>query len=100
MTQYKKLTYEPPGYKKPTIKKPKIQKNNDPSWFERNKPEFVTDYQELSPKCKVLFIILSILLIGGGTCGCLYSAGAFNFLGEFIKNKPSTTKTPISKKGK
>ena len=73
---------------------------NGPSWFERNKPEFVTDYQELTPTCKVLFIILSVLLIGGGTCGCLYAAGAINFSG-LITNKPSlTAQTPISKNGK
>ena len=75
-------------------------KQNGPSWFEQNKPEFVTDYQELSPKCKVLFIILSVVLVGGGTCGCLYAAGAINFSG-LITNKPSpTAKTPISKNGK
>ena len=46
------------------------------SFFERI--ECCDDYQELSSKSKALFIISSILLIGGGTLGCLAAAGVFS----------------------
>ena len=53
------MTYEPPK-----------------SFFESI--ECCDDYKELSSKSKALFIILSILLIGGGTIGCFVAAGAFS----------------------
>ena len=46
------------------------------SFFERI--ECCDDYQELSSKSKALFIILSILLVGGGTLGCFAAAGVFS----------------------
>ena len=52
------LTYEP------------IEK----SCWERHKPEFVDDFMTLSSKSKICFIFLSLLVIGGGTAGCIIAA--------------------------
>ena len=55
-------------------------------------------------KHKALFIILSIILIGGGTFGCFYAAGAINFSREVTPKKsklfdsvqPTTTELPVN----
>ena len=52
-------------------------------WYETccdatNRPDCVSDFLSLSPKKRFLFIFLSFILIGGGTFGCFFFAGAFN----------------------
>ena len=47
-------------------------------------------------KHKALFIISSIILIGGGTFGCFYAAGAINFSREVTPKKSSADKILIS----
>ena len=64
------------------------------SFFERI--ECCDDYQELSSKAKALFIISSILVIGGGTLGCLAAAGVFS--GTVIGVGSGTTAAIVEKK--
>ena len=75
------LRYEPPGY--------------GPSWWDINKPDCIKEYKELSCTSKVLVVILSTIMIGGGTLGCFAAAGAFTSSGEFIKNGPRTAKNLV-----
>ena len=80
------MRYEPPGY--------------GPSWWDENKPDCFKDYEELSCKFKVMFIMLSIILVGGGTLGCIIAAGGLNVSGKATSIKDSTGQIPISDNSK
>ena len=80
------MIYEPPGY--------------GPSWWEDNRPDCFKDYEELSCKFKVMFIMLSIIMVGGGTLGCIIAAGGLNISGGATTNKARTYQLPISDNSK
>jgi hypothetical protein len=48
------------------------------SWWEENKPEFVDDFMSLPRNSRILVIFMSVVLIGGGTAGCIIAAGGFS----------------------
>ena len=45
----------------------------------KNGPDCVNDFIGMSKKSRFFVVALSIILIGGGTVGCLYFAGAFHY---------------------
>ena len=44
------------------------------SWWEENKPDFVDDFMSLPRNSRILVILMSVILIGGGTAGCVIAA--------------------------
>ena len=44
------------------------------SWWAENKPDFVDDFMSLPRNSRILVILMSVVLIGGGTAGCVIAA--------------------------
>ena len=44
------------------------------SWWQENKPDFVDDFMSLPRNSRILVILMSVVLIGGGTAGCVIAA--------------------------
>ena len=44
------------------------------SWWAENKPDFVDDFMSLPRNSRILVILMSVVLIGGGTAGCIIAA--------------------------
>ena len=70
------------------------------SWWELNKPKFVDDVMSLPRNSRILVILMSVVLIGGGTAGCVIAANG----GVYVPSSGATAalhakgKTTITQK--
>ena len=59
------------------------------SWWKENKPEFVDDFMSLPRNSRILVIFMSVVIIGGGTAGCIIAAKG----GVYIRGPAEPGKT-------